>query len=682
MNKIIYILSILIIGVCGCSEEKSAFQNSIKSDIPFSAEHKSSRVYYKGEEGEDAWQLCWDKDTVQVACNQAYNGFSSYIVTPTSETTGALSPLTSPQLTWGKADTHYFYSGYPYNKVTIVPQDSCAIFKFAFNETQPAYLDTSKGFIASSDTTYYTKADMTQAYMVASTKARRVVDNKVTLQYKPIMTTLDIYVQREKSDTVKDGFASYGCFITGLQVQLPLKGEIKDTFYYKESLSGNSGACDFQGKFLNSTTTKSIFLPIKTSFGNNYINLQPGQKIKFTVLIPPVDIAAGTKIKVLGSGFKTTTITLSSQAFKASEKKQITLQGLTADQSLPTRNLANWMSSINDSALVCNLSIPGAKHANATNQQEGSVMTDNSTTHVQHLSYEEMVQAGCRAFEFRVNYARYNGGGLKTDAYCYIGKESSKSFHDNYKELITALNNHPTEFFILYLNLQNSSGMTPDGADSNKFKKWFVGYLLNKDTLDFTHNITDLPTYQGSARIPKDWIVLWKPDLTVGECRGKIIVITNFDIINPEKFGIVRASENGWSEDTPFSKTGTYTMNGTASKLMFFDLDKWKNREEKIIKNYLYNYYQNYQIEALTTKYWMETRLGSPNGNWEKRSSYLDNAQKIYPYYTTLITATAFPRPLGSVMIHFFGETAADNSGNPEALTKAIINNNYKYKLK
>lgn len=155
-----------------------------------------------------------------------------------------------------------------------------------------------------------------------------------------------------------------------------------------------------------------------------------------------------------------------------------------------TTHAEDWMQYLPDEAYVANLSIPGA-HDAATGHDVGMA----SFSQTQDLKFGDQWSLGVRAFDLRPiikdDYLNINHGIAATNL----------RFDDALYQLRDSLIEHPTEFAVLHILYANGY------EDAKENYKTMLLELVGRDDL-------------------KDYFVDFKPDLTVGEMRGKILMIS------------------------------------------------------------------------------------------------------------------------------------------------------------
>ena len=177
---------------------------------------------------------------------------------------------------------------------------------------------------------------------------------------------------------------------------------------------------------------------------------------------------------------------------------------------LPTP-ITDWLSMVKDDSKVCKLSIPGT-HDTMTGMgfyQPVLKYVFNLTAISQLSTLEEQMACGLRFFDIRPVVSIDT---LATDPkekqilrLAHGMSEIDVTFEECIDQLHTYLKAHPSEFFIA--KLQADNGM------ENQIN-WTV--LLNK--------VLSKPKYQGL------FVDNWRPDITVGEMRGKILWLSRYDL--------------------------------------------------------------------------------------------------------------------------------------------------------
>ncbi len=172
---------------------------------------------------------------------------------------------------------------------------------------------------------------------------------------------------------------------------------------------------------------------------------------------------------------------------------------------------SDWLSMVRDEARVCKLSIPGT-HDTGTGMGFYQPLLNyifNITAISQLSTLEEQMTCGVRFFDLRpvvsIDTLATDPKEKKILRLAHGISEISVTFEEAIDQMQRYLTAHPSEFFIA--KLQADNGME---NQSN----WTV--LLAK--------VFAKQKYQGL------FVENWRPDITVGEMRGKILWISHFDL--------------------------------------------------------------------------------------------------------------------------------------------------------
>ena len=173
--------------------------------------------------------------------------------------------------------------------------------------------------------------------------------------------------------------------------------------------------------------------------------------------------------------------------------------------------ITDWLSMVRDDAQVCKLSIPGT-HDTMTGMgfyQPVLKYVFNMTAISQVSTLEEQMACGMRFFDIRPVVSIDT---LATDPkekqilrLAHGISELDVTFEEAIGQLQRYLKAHPSEFFIAKLQADN-------GMENQN--NWTV--LLDK--------VLSKPKYEGL------FVRDWRPDITVGEMRGKILWLSRYDL--------------------------------------------------------------------------------------------------------------------------------------------------------
>jgi len=243
------------------------------------------------------------------------------------------------------------------------------------------------------------------------------------------------------------------------------------------------------------------------------------------------------------------------------------------DLPVPT---TDWLSMVKDETKVCKLTIPGT-HDTMTGMgfyQPVLKYVFNMTAISQVSTLDEQIACGLRFFDIRPVVSidtLANDPSLKQILRLTHGiSEIDYTFEETIDQMQSYLKAHPTEFFIA--KLQADNGM----ENQNKWT------LLLSDVLS-------KQKYQGL------FVENWRPDITVGEMRGKILWLSRFDLRpfnDAFHYPIVYCD---WPDEDPDIEEelnpeaqrncAMYNMNDTTVKATLYKQDYYKTTTELRMKN-------------------------------------------------------------------------------------------------
>ncbi len=681
-------LSIVITGaalcaLAGCQDELD--QNKVKDGdyVPFAIAGDKTRTAY---DGSDSFQINWvDGDKVRVFCYQAENvNNAEYSVerNSTTQSTGKLVPNASG-LKWGGSDNeHKFYAVYPSdNSKCSVDENGIATFQMNLNQT--ATIGTKTGSV------YSTTPDMSNAFMVAyatGTASQTSETNPVKLAFKPIMTTLEITV-RGKADN------SSSVQLTGISLSMEVPTEVASTGKFQYDIANKQLITDVVDTN-TATTTETIFVNLVTDGDDNTnaLTLGGGESVKITAFLPPVpvNLQNQVKVRVHATGAENLTVTLGKEKtdgtaninIEASQKAtNITLPKIPTDQKGN-----NWITPLDDKIYVSQMSIPGT-HDSGTG--DGTTFSIGQT---QDLTLDKQFELGIRAFDLR---PAVSDGDLKI----YHGYISTTYRWDQIMERFKYyLQTNPGEFIIILMRHETE-------ADSNS-DSW--GGLI-EDKLNTLKNGTNPSTGES-------WTIDFKPDLTIGDMRGKILFLCR-DWTKYNENGPTVGGYTGWSHNKNGAEVSIYGPSGESSGTLNIqdcyapsESGDWEglltgsianNRTNKpLVQNYptvkwdgieslLKKSQQFHTSTELVNRWSINHTSGYVGGVFlgvynsvSTTDGYRENAAnnniKLYNY----INSSTWKGSTGIVMMDFVGaRTSGSYTVYGDLCPQAIIDNNYKYRM-
>lgn len=238
---------------------------------------------------------------------------------------------------------------------------------------------------------------------------------------------------------------------------------------------------------------------------------------------------------------------------------------------LPTP-ATDWLSMVRDETKVCKLTIPGT-HDTMTGMgfyQPVLKYIFNTTAISQVSTLEEQMNSGLRFFDIRPVVSTDTIAKKKILRLTHGISELDITFEWTIDQLQSYLKAHPSEFFIVKLQFDN-------------------GFEDQKDLYTLLSNVLHMSKYQGL------FVDNWRPDITVGEMRGKILLLSRYDLrpFNAAfHYPIVYCD---WPDEDPDieedinpeaqRKCGMYNMTDTTLTAKLYKQDYYKTTTEKRMRN-------------------------------------------------------------------------------------------------
>lgn len=646
----------------GCSDDEGGTARpAAGTPISFSLTSSGTRTIY---DGTDPYQINWvTGDQIKIFCAEAENAKSAlYNVTPASTAKdGTIAAAGSDTLQWGgDTEMHHFYAIYP-GAAGGVTVDNSGIATFPINRNQKCTVTTTDGYTAD----VVAKPDMNNANMVAYT-ATAPTDNAVSLLFKPLMTTLEIVVKGPATS-----INSSNARVTGVSIVSTIQttsSETGDNFKYdiaKGTISGSAGT--------GTPTTKSetTFISLVNADGNaSYVDLANGHKLTLTAFLPPMSEAQAAAMKrqvkvrvhITGNAELTASIKTNdansdswTTQFKPSAKKKITLPAIPSG---PQESGNNWITPLDGSIYVSQMSIPGS-HDAATGENMASIIGD-LFAQTQEQTLQVQWNLGVRCFDLRPALYDKNEviilGTKDYELWLYHGvTRIAVSWATAMNTIKANLASNPGEFAMVLFRHEDES-------------------TAYKNT-----NTTDFDNYMKVwVNANKSWIVDWRPDITIDECRGKLILISRFS--GSWDYGCF----TGWSHGADGVAATVKNASGSASGTMYVqDYYNPSSHDTKFssITKYLDIAQKFHTIDAMKN-HWMLNHISGYVGS-STSNTYRANAAAQNPKVIEYLHNRTTP---GSTGILLFDYSGAAKSGSytvqGDVMLQTVIDNNYKYRMK
>ena len=442
------------LSLLGCTDEDNSYAPAHPGNaIQFSVERIATRTHYEDkyeENGKVYYPIDWDTgDRIFISSTDAVPGTSIsdqrhaiYSVAPTDDALyhGSIVPIdpsTSSEndaygLHWGMGDNfdkpYTFYGAYPAQRVKGYSNSMEDMTSGTL--TMQYYTNQVCKITSVENGQYESEPDMMNAYMLAKKTLPSPTADHILLDFKPIMTTLDIHITAGNYE-VATGIIQ-PVTITGVSIITP--GELTG-----KELQCNTQAFDGDGTKLlsnfnsSSQSKECVFVGIDNALKGSSIgcvDLFEDESLHLMAFLPPFEnVSDGTQIKIHAVGGLSFEFTLNKGQNYFEAQKRIDVQ--LPDVSPTTIKANDWISQLNDDKLLRTLSIPGYEC------KEGDKSRLN-----------DLLNMGVRAFD--VNELR--NGPLHGQ--------------DLPQEIINIFNNflqgHPKEFIILLYDGGADLGIDPE----------------------------------------------------------------------------------------------------------------------------------------------------------------------------------------------------------------------------
>lgn len=432
------------LSLLGCTDEDNSYAPAHPGNaIQFSVERIATRTHYEDkyeENGSFFYPIDWDaEDRIFISSADAYPGASIsdqrhaiYSVAPADDASyhGSITAIDPSSgygdeaygLHWGTGEnfnkSYTFYGAYPAQRVKGYPNEVENMTSGTL--TMQYYTNQVCKITSVENGQYESEPDMMNAYMLAKKTLPSPTADHILLDFKPIMTTLDIHITAGNYE-VATGIIQ-PVTITGVSIITP--GELTD-----KELQCNTQALDgdettLLSNFNSSSQSKEcVFVGIDNALKSSNeksigcVDLFEDESLHLMAFLPPFEnVSDGTQIKIHAVGGLNFEFTLKKGQNYFEAQKRIDVQ--LPDVSPVTTKANDWISQLNGSKLLKTLSIPGYEC------KEGDESKLN-----------DLLNMGIRAFD--VNELR-NGP--------WHGQDLPQEIKDIFNNF---LQGHPKEFIIL-----------------------------------------------------------------------------------------------------------------------------------------------------------------------------------------------------------------------------------------
>ena len=657
----IYLLTLALFAgvVSSCVDEDINGDKDVNvKGIKFGLSSQRTKTVY---DDKDPYQINWvSGDQIKIFCAEAESAKSAlYNVTPASTAKdGKIVNAGSEVLQWGGDGlTHNFYAIYP-GAADGVTVSEDGIATFTINHNQRCTVTTTNGYDINANVV--AKPDMKNALMVAHT-ATEPTDGIVGLTFKPIMTTLEIVVTGPESN-----INSSNARVTGISLAATMttnSGSEAASFKYdikKGAIVGNAGSGE------TTTKTETTFISLVDANGNaTYVDLANGNTLTFTVFMPPMSKEQAARLKrqlkvrvhITGNAELTASVKTNTDTdpwttqIAPSTKKKITLPAIPSGLQSSGNN---WITPLDGNIYVSQMSIPGS-HDAATGDGAADIVGGMFSV-TQEKTLQQQWDLGVRCFDLRpCLYTR------KDELWIYHGAcRLNMSWASAMNTIKANLTNHPGEFAIVLFRMEDDK---------------ILGQPSSKDT-DGTKFNSYMTTWVNGN---KDWIVDWRPDITIDECRGKLILISRFG--GSWEYGCY----TGWSHDaagiTTTVRNASSSITGTMYVQDYYNPSSAESKFTSITK--YFDIAQKFHIEEQYKNQWMLNHLSGYTGGISTESGYRNNAAYQNAQSIEYLHNRTTPGSTGILLFDYSGAATSSNTTvQGDVMLQTVIDNNYKYRMR
>ncbi len=650
-----------------------------------------TRTIYGSQQSDKSWPVYWTSgDQIKIFCAQSPQGSAIYKTDGNGTKSTANISKTSNPLTWSQTSgiDHFFYAVYP--ATSEIEVDANGVAKFPVNRRQQAVVTTTNGI----DADVQAKVDMNNQYMVASTRANPSAspDGTVWLDFRPIMTTLDIVVKAANVGMNVPGSAR----ITGISIAstVTTNQQERTTFYY-DIVDDKIVAGGVANTGVAAPHTEQIYIDLMNANGEGtYVDLANGHTLTVTAFLPPMDVATAAKLKrqvtvrVHATGATELIASIkTNDASSSSWTTQLTPGSKRKVQlpAFPTAEVSNnWITPLDGDIYVSQLSIPGA-HDSATGNGfaglvNGIIGSEGAVTQERTLS--EQWDLGVRAFDLRPALYEKNFPlswllGYEYQMYIYHSSfRTSLTWDSAISTLENKLSKNKGEFAIIIFRHENERTIDNEDLASKEIDpaKWDseMKKLIDKKQSLF---------------------VKWRPDLTIEEARGKIILISR------ESGSWTHGCFTGWNHNAEGGVHELRSADGSASGTLYvqdyysassssekwnaikryLDISKTFHTDESRKNHWMINHVSGYILLGTTTGYQYNAGQQNTNLNSLLVSSSWQGSTGICVFDFAGVRQSEIIPGLGDVIPELDG---FDTTVNGDITLQRVINNNYRYRMR
>lgn len=459
------------LSLLGCADEDDNYASVHPGNaIQFSVERIATRTHYEDkyeENGSFFYPIDWDAgDRIFISSADAYPGTSIsgklhaiYSVAPADDASyhGSITAIDPSSgygdeaygLHWGMGEnfnkSYTFYGAYPAQRVKGYPNEVENMTSGTL--TMQYYTNQVCKITSVENGQYESEPDMMNAYMLAKKTLPSPTADHILLDFKPIMTTLDIHITAGNYE-VATGIIQ-PVTVTGVSIITP--GELKDKELQCNVQDLDEGTISLTNFYPSASSNECVFVGIDNALKSNdeksfgYVDLFEGESLHLMAFLPPFEnVSDGTQIKIHAVGGLSFEFTLKEGQNYFEAQKRIDVQ--LPDVSPVTTKANDWISQLNDSKLLRTLSIPGYE----CKEGDDSRLSD-------------LLNMGVRAFDMDLMATRSED----------ILNNKKCRFSDSVTQALkNFLSTNPNEFVIIWIHNASDNLRLNEYLDENFPKQW------------------------------------------------------------------------------------------------------------------------------------------------------------------------------------------------------------------
>ena len=590
--KKIYMLSALLcasfFSFTGCIEEN--FERPVPANdgdeiifgarAGFEGAGSDTKTVYTGEtytlNGKKFERIDWldGQDEIQIFCTEAGGpNPSNYTINridpvdktnenPRQKDYAYLTKKGESSLSWNGDDVHHFYAMYPaqslFEHMETTLHQGIRMDGTTLNGIVPA---AQPATVTQNGLDWVAAPDMKYAYMAAKNTATKDAGS-VSLSFVPIVTAVQIQMVLSNdsiepisiAEIVVAGDGISGAFTADLSETGWPEGQ---TYPTCTNVGAGNGA-----------------ITISTWIDNKPITIEAGGSLTFTVFLRPGSDYKNLKISYspTGAGYIGKTMGSNSNPVNIPRNLKTVVNGFKLpaakkEEEVITVDASKWMSQLAPETTLNKLSIPGTGGSFSYNYNS----SNPSWYKQQTLTLDEQWTAGIRAFEIVSDRPSTATTTLGTqDVKCNkvsMGITVIEVLEDLLEKTASTPEGEtgPTECAVLILTYQ------PEGVVGNA-----------RNAVNYASSLKLM--YDGLTDAQKGQIIQYKPDLTLADAKGKVMI---FCRINQRD-----ENDNGDTADKTAFELATETLAGTNITLIDgcgTGKDRWGSRGYKVNGNVAYD---------------------------------------------------------------------------------------------